>query len=450
MLNEEKIMPEKNYRIIRLEAENIKGVKAVDITPPSGVVKITGGNGQGKSSVLDAIVMTLAGAKHVPDQPIRHGAEAGNVLIDCDDFTVQRIFTDVDNPKKTKLKIVSKNGSLSYAPQEFLNGMLGKLGFDPLEFARMRPGEQYDVLIGLVDIDIDMEAWKKERQRLYDERTEVNRSLKSMKNRLEGMVIPDPDLPEVEISTDAFLQEIQEINNTVLINTTKRNKLGNKVAESERLHDSIHEKMRELRELQMQIEKMECSHADLRHEIDDLQAEVEGLVDPVVDAVKAKMEQAQEINRKVRERDEFMKLMADVDAEHAETDALTNKLCDHDEKKLLALQKADFPVDGLTLWDSVEGTRYVAYNDTPFSQLAESEKLKISLSIAMAMNPELRVIQIKDGSLIDNGNMKLIEDLAAEKDYQVWIECVDETGETGIVIENGEVSVDNYKTGAGI
>ena len=48
-------------RIIRLQAENIKRLQAVEIEPHGDVVKITGKNGAGKSSVLDSIWMALAG-----------------------------------------------------------------------------------------------------------------------------------------------------------------------------------------------------------------------------------------------------------------------------------------------------------------------------------------------------------------------------------------------------
>ena len=47
-------------KIVRLEAENIKGIKAVDITAPAvNIIRITGANEQGKTSVLDAITMAI-------------------------------------------------------------------------------------------------------------------------------------------------------------------------------------------------------------------------------------------------------------------------------------------------------------------------------------------------------------------------------------------------------
>lgn len=61
--------------------------------------------------------------------------------------------------------------------------------------------------------------------------------------------------------------------------------------------------------------------------------------------------------------------------------------------------------------------------------------------MAMATNPELRVIRILDGSLLDDTNLALITDMATEHDYQVWIERVGTTADgTAVLIEDGQVA----------
>ena len=92
------------------------------------------------------------------------------------------------------------------------------------------------------------------------------------------------------------------------------------------------------------------------------------------------------------------------------------------------------PIEGLG-WNETE----VSYKNIPFEQLSGAEQLKISMAIAMASNPKLKVVLIKDGSLLDQDNLKVIEEMAKEKDWQVWIESVDESGKIGIYIEDGEI-----------
>lgn len=72
-------------KIIKLAAENIQRLKAVEITPPGHVVKITGKNEQGKTSVLDSIMYALAGTKSLPEQPIRQGESKASIRVELDD-----------------------------------------------------------------------------------------------------------------------------------------------------------------------------------------------------------------------------------------------------------------------------------------------------------------------------------------------------------------------------
>jgi recombinational DNA repair ATPase RecF len=60
-------------KIIELQAENVKRLRAVTITPEGNIVEISGRNGQGKTSVLDAIWWAVSGTTHIQAVPIRKG-----------------------------------------------------------------------------------------------------------------------------------------------------------------------------------------------------------------------------------------------------------------------------------------------------------------------------------------------------------------------------------------
>ena len=80
-------------KIIKLEAENIKRLVAVEITPDGHMVQISGRNGAGKTSVLDAIWWALAGADAIQAKPIREGETTAHITLDLGEIVVERSFT---------------------------------------------------------------------------------------------------------------------------------------------------------------------------------------------------------------------------------------------------------------------------------------------------------------------------------------------------------------------
>jgi len=57
----------------------------------------------------------------------------------------------------------------------------------------------------------------------------------------------------------------------------------------------------------------------------------------------------------------------------------------------------------------------------------------------IALNPELRVLIVRNGNDLDSESLAALEEMAADADFQVFIEIVNETGDFGITIEDGEV-----------
>ena len=110
-----------------------------------------------------------------------------------------------------------------------------------------------------------------------------------------------------------------------------------------------------------------------------------------------------------------------------------------DEAESDALAKAVFPVPGLSFTE--DG---VTYNSIPLDQASDSEKIRVSLAMAMALNPTIRVIRVNDGSLLDSDNLQLISEMAKDQDMQIWVEMVNDGG-VGVIMEDGLVLKDYSK-----
>jgi len=122
--------------IIELRAKNIMNLKAVRITPDGNAVILTGPNGSGKSSVLNAIAAALIGKKF--EDPIRHGENRAEVVVDMGEYVVKRTWTE----KGEYLEVRSKEGAKFSSPQKLLDTFMGNLSFDPTAFDRMKPRDQ--------------------------------------------------------------------------------------------------------------------------------------------------------------------------------------------------------------------------------------------------------------------------------------------------------------------
>jgi len=392
-------------KIIELRSRNVKKVKAIEIKPKENVVVISGKNGQGKTSILDSIWYALDGKtslKNTP-MPIREGTKRAEIQVVLDDLIITRHWTD---NSKTYLKVSDGKGRTYNSPQEMLNSFIGKLTFDPLEFAQMKEKDQRELLLNVTKIDID--SWDSDITTAREERTIKGREVKMLTGEREEVTIED--LPEEVISVNGINEELQE---AMAVNS--------KIENTNRLREKTLE--------EIQILKAKIAEYD-----DYLETHT---IIPV-DSLKEKLNNSQEINEQVRAKERNR--VADEKQNKAQTeyDEYTTKIEKLEKGKADILSNATMPIDGLGIND--DG---VTFNNIPFGQLSSSEQLKISLGIAMALNPQLKVIRITDGSLLDDDNMEVIKKLAEEKDFQIWIEKVDGSGAIGFYIEDGEVVAEN-------
>ncbi len=424
-------------KIISLKAENVKRLKAVEIVPAGNTVIVSGRNGQGKTSVLDSIWLALGGGNAAKDsqttQPVREGAKKANVVLDLGDIKVTRSWTAGGN---MTLKVEGKDGGVYKSPQALLDSMTGKLAFDPLAFSRMLPEEQRKTLIGLVDLGFDPDEMERKIKNVYDERTALNRGLKALEARIFAMGEVDASLPTEEVSLTELLKEAKEAAQHISDNERMRSLLTEKRAKAETMQ-------RELKVLREELERKEKIFQDTVDAGRNLAAAVEGLQDPDLEAINAKIGNIEEVNRKVREANQARALVSEAEALRRAADEKTAALEGMREQKSNALAAAKFPIDGLGFDDAG-----VTFRGVPFAQCSSAERMKVSLSIAAALNPTIRVIRVNDGSLLDSESMAEVERMAAERDMQVWVERVDETGKVGIVIEDGEVLTENVEPAA--
>ena len=136
-----------------------------------------------------------------------------------------------------------------------------------------------------------------------------------------------------------------------------------------------------------------------------------------------------------RVQDKRRRKEAAVDLAKAQTEAawMDARLAEIKAEKTATLMATAFPVPGLGFDD--DG---VTLNGLPLDQASGAEQLRVSLAMGLALNPTLRVILIRDGSLLDSRSIAMVQEMATEAKAQVWLESVG-TGGVGVTMEDGMV-----------
>lgn len=445
-------------RIISLTAENVKRLKAVRITPDGTLVQITGRNGQGKTSVLDAISYALAGKSAQPVMPIRKGEKQAKVVLDLGDKVVTRTWSEAGN---TYLAVESPDGAKYPSPQALLDKLVGQLTFDPLAFVRLSPAEQVSALKSLAGLDFT--NLDNERAAAYYDRTVANRQLKVLEAQTKTSSDFD-GVPDAEVDLSQFAKLQADAVAALRANDNVRNEalqaeqqLSRANADAEAFdrrcadeHATIQKTIADLEDRLSRAKKDEQAWQErvskegqtvtvgldnLREKVKTSRATVDALVDPDLAPIAEAVSAAEAINHRVRDKQRYTEQMAAVETQQATVAALSARIEQIDAEKAAALAAAKLPTAGVSF--DGEG---LLLNDIPFSQASSAEQLRTSVAMGVAMNPTLRIMLIRDGSLLDADGLKTLGELAEQHDMQVWIERVADGQPVGIVIEDGEVA----------
>jgi DNA repair exonuclease SbcCD ATPase subunit len=409
-------------KILKLQAENVKKLTVVEINPQGNLIQITGKNGHGKTSVLDAIWWALAGRDHIQGEPIRRGADKATVFLELGtsgkiELTVERRFTK----ENSYLTVRTADGAKYPKPQRLLDDMLGALSFDPLAFMRSARKEQYDLLRSLVKLPIDPTEIARLNQADYDARTRINREVDRL-NVQAGMIMVPGGLPDTPVDEMAVVHEITaagEKNTSIALLRQRQIDDAKRIATARSEAAELRQRAAVLEEEANVLERNPLLMLPL----------------PVdVNALSEKLRQAQATNTAIRRARERKAIEVDASKLERQSDELTSKMKARSMALDKALAETILPVPGLGFGDNV-----VTLDGLPLDQASDAQQLLTSTAIAAAFNPTLRVLRIRDGSLLDREHMAWLAEFAEKSDLQIWIESVESDAPAAIWMEDGHV-----------
>lgn len=400
-------------KINTLELENVKRIKAVTLTPAENGLTIIGGrNGQGKTSVLDAIAWALGGEKFKPSSPARNGSvipphlkiELSNGLI------VER---SGDN---SRLKVTDPNGKKG--GQQLLNEFVETLALDLPKFMSANAKSKADTLLKIIGVGDELHRLDGEEQRLYNQRTEIGR-IADQKEKYAREMPVYPGLPEEPVSASELIKSQQGILARNGENQRKRAKL----AEIQREYNA---KATELEQLTKRVE-------ELKSDLETALKTAEALEDESTAEIEENIENIEELNAKIRANLDRERAAAEAADIRAQYDELTAKIDDTRAARAKLLDGTEMPFEGL----SVENGE-LTYNGAKWDCMSGAEQLKAATAIVRKLNPNCGFVLLDKLEQMDADTLQEFGEWLESEGLQVIATRVSTGGECSVIIENGE------------
>lgn len=409
-----------SVKITQFEAENVKRIKALTLTPaPTGLTVIGGRNNQGKTSGLDAIVWALGGDRYRPSQAQREGSvlpprlrlELSNGII------VER------SGKNSDLKVTDASGRR--AGQQLLNSFVEQLALDMPRFMQSTGREKAAALLRIIGLEEQVEKLERQEKELYNQRHAIGQ-IADQKAKYAKELPSYPEAPAEPVSAYDLIRRQQDILARNGENQRKRERAAQLAAEMDRVG----------KELALLEERYKTLCADY----ETAQKSALDLQDEATDELEASIRDIEAVNAKVRTNQDKARAEAEAKECGDQYTGLTVQLEAVRQQKTDLLQGAKLPLPGLSVEDGE-----LTYKGKPWDCMSGSDQLKVSTAIVRALKPDCGFV------LLDKLEQM---DLDTLREFSAWMEAeglqgiatrVSTGGECSIIIEDGYSEVPQPK-----
>lgn len=416
-------------KITSLELENIKRIKAVQITPTASGLTIVGGkNNQGKTSVLDAIMWILGGDRYRPSEPHREGSVTppyGKITL-SNGLVVER------KGKNSDLKVIDPSGNR--AGQQLLNEFISQFALDLPKFMNGNNKEKANTLLQVIGVGDKLYELDQKEKELYNQRRTIGQ-IGDQKKKYAAELPVFPEAPSDLISASELIRQQQEI----LARNGENQKKRNQLAELE-AHSS---------QLQKQIDQLVMEQAKVKKDLDIARMDAADLHDESTAELEKNISDIEEINRKVR---------VNLDKEKAETEAqeYTQKYDEYSElleevrsERTDLLKGSNLPLEGLSVEDGE-----LTYKGFKWDNLSGADQMKVGVAIVRKLNPKCGFVLLDKLEQMDMDTLNEFGVWLQQENLQVIATRVSTGDECSIIIEDGyskpnepEVLAPSWKAG---
>ena len=411
-----------SIKINALQVENVKRVKAVALEPSANGLTVIGGkNGQGKTSVLDAIAWALGGDRYRPSNAEREGSTLPpHIKLELSNgLTVER------SGKNSALKVVDTTGKRS--GQQLLNEFVEQLAIDLPRFMQANNREKADTLLQVIGVGDQVHSLEVKEKEVYNRRHMIGQE--ADRKRKHADELPHyPAAPKEPVSASQLIRQQQDILARNGENQRKRMRANQIEHEYGRASAHVSILRSQLADAQKQLQQLEADLAVAQKDALDLQ-------DESTEEIERSLQEIEQINIQVR---------ANCDREKAEQDAayyaqqyqdLTNELEEIRRDKYALLDSAQLPLPGLSVEDGE-----LTYQGKKWDCMSGSDQLIAATAIVRAINPRCGFVLLDKLEQLDTDTLKEFGIWLTGEGLQAIATRVSTGPECSIIIEDGFVA----------
>lgn len=405
-----------------LELDDVKRIKAVRLEPgENGLTVIGGRNGQGKTSVLDAIAWALGGDKYRPSAAMREGsAVPPHLKVKLSNgITVER------SGKNSDLKVTDETGKRG--GQALLNAFISSFALDLPKFMISSSKDKAGVLLKIIGVGDKLNELDTIEEKLYNRRLEIGR-IAEQKAKFAAELPFYENVPAAPVSVSELISQQQEILARNGENRRKREHAGQLRAAHENLVSRINI-------LRSQLAELEKQEAETANDLRIAETDAAALIDESTAELEENIRSAENINIKIRSNLDREKAEEEAKNYKDEYDTLTSQIEAIRSDRRSLLDNAELPLPGLSV-DKGELT----YNGRKWDCMSGSEQLRAAAAIVRKLNPECGFVLIDKLEQMDTETLAEFGSWLEAEGLQAIATRVSTGDECSIIIEDGRGS----------
>ncbi|MCO6400735.1 MAG: AAA family ATPase [Verrucomicrobia bacterium] len=411
-------------KIHALEVENVKRVRAVSLDCSGRSLTVIGGrNGQGKTSLLDAIIWTLGGDRYRPSRPLRDGAAKLASRVELSNgIVVER------SGEKGSLKVTDTTGK-RHGGQALLNEFVSQFALNLPAFMAASAKEKANMLLECFpEAGTKLQEFNEEIKRIYDDRHLLGQAVTRKKKYAEEL----PFIADMPVDLLTGTEMTQRLQDALRVNA-ENDRLRREV---ESLRIGRDAKAAQVKELQRALEEATAALNDIEGKLARAEAAAAGAKDEDTSALKRELEQIDATNAKIRKNMDKAKAEAEAAELNEEYNALTRELEEVRAQRLALLAELKMPLEQLAIDEEGELT----FRNARWDGMSGAEQLRVAVAICAAVKPQCGFVLLDGLERMDVGQLREFATWLQSRDLQAIGTRVGEDGGCSIVIEDGQAT----------